>query len=976
MRRLGLVVAVTTVFSVGCTKDQPVQPPTTGGPAFLISDGTHSGGNANFFFLPPLVPDPSGSSNLDVGTFNSKLSPTVEICQLHDDPRQFPTTACVDGAPVFGPMPMPLDGEQYHLNWDTKASPLQDNLFYRLIVRGTRQSKPLGFLDLDPVSGGMKNLKTGEVVMFQDGRTLPIKVRIEEGAFGSTNPDHVEQVVPSHITTPTGTLDVTTTTGFAGARFSDGWLPSGIDQVVVIIERVPVSDGSQATSCLRSGLNELEGCYRFRTDPDLHGLGPDNTDLTFRVNVIAGVCFEMSIHTDAPFQLHRREEDSEGTPTGETVALTDVEAPFLTCDRFAATGPVLTLRDLRSGRVREFARAGWHTLVRGIGRLVTPQALHAVDLGAGGSTDGFSRFGYARAGTMTKTAGDNQIASSGTRAPVDPTVCLTTSHPTPANLVGEPVTFTVTAGGGALDSAVVHTHADGCAHDGWVLGSSTTPGGQSLSASAAVSNSPATFTATGTPVVAVFTGRPTTTTAGQGVPVQVTVENANGDTIKNFLGSVTVTIGSNPSGGTLSGTTTVSLVSGTATFGDLGIAQVGNGYTLVATATSANGVTPTLATSAPFDINAQPVHIGVNSFVIDLRAGMIANASVVNGGGFYKGTQVMFASGFAYGTRGSDVLVGYNTSTGASRFDLSTPPTVVGADPLHTTVPLTPRFAGTGIPGVGVTQESFAFSSAPDADYVLLKYTLTNPGGAAVNGVFAGFVADMDLLYSGSAGDDNASFNADLGVTVAAEANLASFPQVTGIVPITSADAALDYIGYINVGSRPRIGPTDPPTLAGYFGFLSSGIVNPLPLGPSDIRQVIGFGPFSISAGGSQVVWFALVGGDNSSAFGANVTAARAKAAALSSSLLQFACSLEPTLHSITGLVSTSIQFVNQTTGPVTVYWLDYQGQRVFYNTLAAGQSYDQQTFLTHPWVVTDASGACLGIWLPSTAPGTALIGG
>src|SRR2546425_4420528 len=33
--------------------------------------------------------------------------------------------------------------------------------------------------------------------------------------------------------------------------------------------------------------------------------------------------------------------------------------------------------------------------------------------------------------------------------------------------------------------------------------------------------------------------------------------------------------------------------------------------------------------------------------------------------------------------------------------------------------------------------------------------------------------------------------------------------------PITSADAALDYIGYINVGSRPRIGPTDPPTLAG-----------------------------------------------------------------------------------------------------------------------------------------------------------------
>src|SRR2546425_7412930 len=29
-----------------------------------------------------------------------------------------------------------------------------------------------------------------------------IRVRIQQGAFGATNPDHVEQVVPSHITTP------------------------------------------------------------------------------------------------------------------------------------------------------------------------------------------------------------------------------------------------------------------------------------------------------------------------------------------------------------------------------------------------------------------------------------------------------------------------------------------------------------------------------------------------------------------------------------------------------------------------------------------------------------------------------------------------------------------------------------------------------------------------------------------------------
>jgi hypothetical protein len=362
----------------------------------------------------------------------------------------------------------------------------------------------------------------------------------------------------------------------------------------------------------------------------------------------------------------------------------------------------------------------------------------------------------------------------------------------------------------------------------------------------------------------------------------VTAENATGDKIKNFLGSVTVAIASNPSGGTLSGATTMSLVSGMATFANLTIAQTGNGYTIAVTATSVNGVSPTPATSTPFDITAPPVTIDVNNFVIDLRAGIIANASILTGGGFYKGTQVLFASGFAYGTSSSNVLVGDNTSTGASSFDLSTPPVVAGADPLHTVAQLAPKFAGTGIPGVSVTQESFAFSSAPDADYVLLKYTLTNTGGIGISNVFAGYVADFDLQFPNNQGnplENIAAFDGTLNVTEAYQST--GEPNRVGIVPISNVDAPLNYVGYINVGSRPRIGPIDPPSRAGYFTFLSNGILNPSPLGPSDIRQTIGFGPFSIPAGGSQVVWFALVGGDNSGAFAANVAAARVRVTAL-----------------------------------------------------------------------------------------------
>src|SRR5207247_2489861 len=64
-------------------------------------------------------------------------------------------------------------------------------------------------------------------------------------------------------------------------------------------------------------------------------------------------------------------------------------------------------------------------------------------------------------------------------------------------------------------------------------------------------------------------------------------------------GSVTVALGANSSGATLSGTTTATAVAGVATFGDLSLNRAGTGYTLTAAATGvASG------TSAAFDVGA------------------------------------------------------------------------------------------------------------------------------------------------------------------------------------------------------------------------------------------------------------------------------------------------------------------------------------------------------------------------------------
>src|SRR5204862_2602276 len=78
-----------------------------------------------------------------------------------------------------------------------------------------------------------------------------------------------------------------------------------------------------------------------------------------------------------------------------------------------------------------------------------------------------------------------------------------------------------------------------------------------------------------------FTTQTQTTQAGQTMPsVRVTARDASGKTVTGYTGLITVAIGTNPSGGTLSGTTSVNAVSGVATFSTLSINNAGTGYTL------------------------------------------------------------------------------------------------------------------------------------------------------------------------------------------------------------------------------------------------------------------------------------------------------------------------------------------------------------------------------------------------------------
>ena len=56
------------------------------------------------------------------------------------------------------------------------------------------------------------------------------------------------------------------------------------------------------------------------------------------------------------------------------------------------------------------------------------------------------------------------------------------------------------------------------------------------------------------------------------------------------------------------------------------------------------------------------------------------------------------------------------------------------------------------------------------------------------------------------------------------------------------------------------------------------------------------------------------------------------------------------------GKEKTSITFVNATDHIVAIYWEDYHGLKRSYNQLDPGASYEQQTYVTHPWCVIDSS--------------------
>lgn len=188
---------LTLLYGVTACADQTLTEPAVPGPNFEIADAARAY-KAGFYWLPPTVADP-----LYAGTFDAVLSPAVEICELVDGAcGTVIATYTMTTGPGGELVRLHVDEENYHVNWHTDEFELSTTGFYRVSVRAGIYDVLLGFADVQPVSNGsgLKNVDTGEYIGLVDGRTLPIKFRIETGIVGNVEVQPIEATVEPEAT--------------------------------------------------------------------------------------------------------------------------------------------------------------------------------------------------------------------------------------------------------------------------------------------------------------------------------------------------------------------------------------------------------------------------------------------------------------------------------------------------------------------------------------------------------------------------------------------------------------------------------------------------------------------------------------------------------------------------------------------------------------------------------------------------------
>jgi len=413
------------------------------GPSFAISDATHgdaAGRNKFFYWLPPLVPAPNAT-----GDFNRFASPVVTVCQLKIDGTacqlegghpiivaEFSLTSGTDGQLIS------VTGQDYHVNWHTDISHLNPDKVYRIGV--AVEGRDYGFADVEVGLNAkeLKNVNRNEFVPLVDGRTLPIKFRIEAGANCAGRESECAEAIVDPTTQETVILENDADVRLAFGDFPAGWTNG---PQVVRIERIPDGDFGPGEGPLGTPFPQYPLFFHYFTS------APEPFNLPVRI----GVC---NVQDDP------EEDDFHPQHRGTTVLAMGGEGDFRTLP-YAPVADVLGATCFGAERQGSEIGSLPHGLDDVAGRvglfaasLLAPRTLHAsvlvLDGGMGGSTDFFSPAGTVdtarAAGLLLRYSFDGNANNAGTLPGHDGTA---TSVTYPEGRFGSAIKFDGTASTGA-----------------------------------------------------------------------------------------------------------------------------------------------------------------------------------------------------------------------------------------------------------------------------------------------------------------------------------------------------------------------------------------------------------------------------------------------------------------------------------------------------------------------------------------------
>lgn len=266
-------------------------------------------------------------------------------------------------------------------------------------------------------------------------------------------------------------------------------------------------------------------------------------------------------------------------------------------------------------------------------------------------------------------------------------------------------------------------------------------------------------------------------------------------------------------------------------------------------------------------VNVDYINVAINKISTSITSkGRIGfnNDGQLDGLGFqYNGTQLMYDGGLMIGKDLNTVSDVIRNSGATNDADFQSTQNVYEYGPIKSDMDLTGKFndnPSASPMNLLVTHRSYAWINAPDDKYVIVEYSIKNNGTSAINNLFAGTCFDWDIMtYS----LNKASEDVNLKMGYAFSTEVAGL--YAGVKLLTTG--GFNHYAVDNLATPPG-GSIDIVT-NGFetnekYTALSTPRANSGGTGTgNDVLDVVSSGPFTINAGDSVKVAFALIAGEN-----------------------------------------------------------------------------------------------------------------